>query len=480
MVIRRRVGVNRIGPAFAALKPSPKIRVGPWWSYTRSMEFGIGYFPTHDATAAPGTVARIVEESAATSRSSSPSTRTSRPAARLAYPAGGSYRAKYIHTYDLFVALTAAAAATSRLRVGSGICLVIERDPITTAKEVASVDRLSGGRFEFGVGAGWNREELSNHGTDPRTRMRLMRERVEAMKAIWTEEEASYHGEFVTSSGSGPGPSPPSARTRRCSSAATGRLSSTGCSPSATPGFPTTAREGILERAASSAPGPNGQSTSWRLASRPRLRCLSELRRGGLPPRVRWVPSGPTGRDRTGARALGVDDRRAQRRGVTPAEARDRFAAGRVARLATADAARPAASCPSGLRRRRRRRSTAQSTTKPKRSTSAAAPQQRPREPLGRPARGPLRRRRLGRSLVGAGRRPRPRSGRRRVRGCACRRAALRALPATARRWRGAGRGRRALERLGGAICELIGHQHSLVPHRHGNRLLSTKTRFRS
>ncbi len=95
------------------------------------------------------------------------------------------------------MALTAAAEATSSLRVGSGICLIVERDPITTAKEVASVDHLSGGRFEFGVGGGWNREEMANHGTDPRTRMRLMAERIEAMKAIWAEDEASYHGEFV-------------------------------------------------------------------------------------------------------------------------------------------------------------------------------------------------------------------------------------------------------------------------------------------
>ena len=78
---------------------------------------------------------------------------------------------KYWHCHDLFVALTAAAAATSTLRVGSGICLVIQRDPIVTAKEVASIDRLSGGRFEFGVGAGWNLEEMRNHGTDPRTRL---------------------------------------------------------------------------------------------------------------------------------------------------------------------------------------------------------------------------------------------------------------------------------------------------------------------
>jgi probable F420-dependent oxidoreductase len=104
---------------------------------------------------------------------------------------------EYSHCYDLFVALTAAATATSRLRVGSGICLVIERDPIITAKAVASVDHLSGGRCEFGVGAGWNREEMRNHGTDPRKRMKVLQERIEAMQAIWTQHEASYSGEFV-------------------------------------------------------------------------------------------------------------------------------------------------------------------------------------------------------------------------------------------------------------------------------------------
>ena len=104
---------------------------------------------------------------------------------------------RYSHTFDLFVAVTAAVTVTTRLRVGSGVCLLIQRDPITTAKEVASVDYLSGGRFEFGVGAGWNRAEMANHGTDPRRRMALLRERVEAMKAIWTREEASYAGEFV-------------------------------------------------------------------------------------------------------------------------------------------------------------------------------------------------------------------------------------------------------------------------------------------
>ena len=120
------------------------------------------------------------------------------PASReTPFPDGGELPQKYSHTYDLFVALTAAAMATSTLRVGSGICLVVERDPIVTAKEVASIDHLSGGRFEFGVGAGWNREEMRNHGTEPRTRMRLMAERIGAMKAIWTQAEASHSGEFL-------------------------------------------------------------------------------------------------------------------------------------------------------------------------------------------------------------------------------------------------------------------------------------------
>jgi probable F420-dependent oxidoreductase len=159
------------------------------------MDFGIGYFPTHDAVA-PGEIARLVQERGHESLFFAEHTHI--PAARESpYPGGGELPRKYSHTYDLFVALTAAAQATSTLRVGSGICLVVERDPITTAKEVASIDHLSGGRFEFGIGGGWNREEMSNHGTDPRTRMRLMRERVEAMQSIWTEDEASYHGEFV-------------------------------------------------------------------------------------------------------------------------------------------------------------------------------------------------------------------------------------------------------------------------------------------
>lgn len=163
--------------------------------YTREVEFGIGCFPTHDGVD-PGTLARIVEERGHESLFFPEHTHI--PASReTPYPAGGELPRKYFHTYDLFVALSTAAAASSKLRIGSGICLVIERDPITTAKEVASIDRLSGGRLEFGVGAGWNREEMLNHGTDPRVRMAIMAERIEAMKAIWTQDEASYHGQYV-------------------------------------------------------------------------------------------------------------------------------------------------------------------------------------------------------------------------------------------------------------------------------------------
>ena len=144
----------------------------------------------------PAALARLVEERGHESLFFPEHTHI--PASRESpYPAGGELPRRYIHTFDLFVAMTAAVTATSRLRVGSGVCLLIQRDPITTAKETASIDYLSGGRLEFGVGAGWNREEMENHGTDPRTRMAVLRERVEAVKAIWTTDEASYAGEHV-------------------------------------------------------------------------------------------------------------------------------------------------------------------------------------------------------------------------------------------------------------------------------------------
>jgi probable F420-dependent oxidoreductase len=113
------------------------------------------------------------------------------------YPGGGELPPEYSHTLDPFAALAAIAAVTERIKIGTGVCLIIQRDPIVTAKEVASVDQISGGRFLFGVGAGWNREEMENHGTDYRTRFTRMRESVEAMKAIWTQDEAEYHGKIV-------------------------------------------------------------------------------------------------------------------------------------------------------------------------------------------------------------------------------------------------------------------------------------------
>ena len=120
------------------------------------------------------------------------------PASRRSpWPGGPDLPKEYWHTYDLFVALTAAAMATERLKIASGICLIVERDPITTAKEVASLDQLSNGRFLFGIGGGWNAEEMENHGTPFKKRWRVLRERVLAMKEIWTKDEAEFHGEFV-------------------------------------------------------------------------------------------------------------------------------------------------------------------------------------------------------------------------------------------------------------------------------------------
>ena len=113
------------------------------------------------------------------------------------WPGGDDLPQMYYDTLDPFACLAAAAAVTDRLKLGTGIALVVQRDPIHTAKEVATIDVLSDGRFLFGVGAGWNLEEMANHGTDPARRFGLMRERVEAMKAIWAAEEAEYHGEQV-------------------------------------------------------------------------------------------------------------------------------------------------------------------------------------------------------------------------------------------------------------------------------------------
>jgi len=120
------------------------------------------------------------------------------PTARKSpWPGGGELPKVYCEAMDPFVSLTAAAVATKTLKVATGVCLVQQRDPIQTAKLVASIDQVSGGRFLFGIGGGWNAEEMADHGTEFRTRFKLMRERVEAMKEIWTKTKAEYHGEMV-------------------------------------------------------------------------------------------------------------------------------------------------------------------------------------------------------------------------------------------------------------------------------------------
>jgi len=116
---------------------------------------------------------------------------------RTPFPGGGDLPKAYSHTHDPFVALSFAAAATRKILLGTGICLIPQRDPIVTAKCVASLDQLSNGRFVFGIGGGWNVDEMENHGARYETRFKLMRERILAMKALWTEQEAAFHGEMV-------------------------------------------------------------------------------------------------------------------------------------------------------------------------------------------------------------------------------------------------------------------------------------------
>ncbi len=159
------------------------------------MEFGVSTFVT-DEGIRPAVLGKALEERGFASLFLAEHSHI--PVKReTPWPGGADLPRQYYRTLDPFVALTAAAAATERLRVGTGIALVIQRDPIHLAKETASLDLVSGGRAVLGVGAGWNREEMRNHGTDPTTRMRLLRERVLAVKELWTKDEAEFHGEFV-------------------------------------------------------------------------------------------------------------------------------------------------------------------------------------------------------------------------------------------------------------------------------------------
>ncbi|MFJ9408350.1 LLM class F420-dependent oxidoreductase [Streptomyces sp. NPDC101393] len=159
------------------------------------MKFGVSTFLT-DQGIAPAALGRAVEERGLDSLFVAEHTHI--PVhRRTPYPGGGDLPEVYYRTLDPFVALAAAAAVTERILLGTGIALVAQRDPLLTAKEVASLDLVSGGRAVFGVGVGWNREEMENHGTDPRTRGRLVDERLRAIRELWTTEQAEFHGEFV-------------------------------------------------------------------------------------------------------------------------------------------------------------------------------------------------------------------------------------------------------------------------------------------
>jgi probable F420-dependent oxidoreductase len=159
------------------------------------MKFGASIFFT-DYSMGPAELGKALEERGfeslwAPEHSHIPLSRQS------AYPPGGDLPKKYYDTMDPFVTLSAAAATTTSLKLGTAICLVIQRDPIQTAKAVASLDQISQGRFLFGVGAGWNAEEMADHGTDFKARFEVMRERTEAMRVIWTKSKPEYSGKHV-------------------------------------------------------------------------------------------------------------------------------------------------------------------------------------------------------------------------------------------------------------------------------------------
>ncbi|MFI0734772.1 LLM class F420-dependent oxidoreductase [Streptomyces sp. NPDC021225] len=159
------------------------------------MKFGISTFVT-DQGVSPAALGRALDERAFDSLFIAEHTHI--PVERRSpYPGGGELPEIYYRTLDPFIVLSTAAAVTERLLLGTGVALVAQRDPIVTAKEVASLDLVSGGRAVFGVGVGWNREEMENHGTDPTTRGRLVNERLRAMRELWTTEKAEFHGEFV-------------------------------------------------------------------------------------------------------------------------------------------------------------------------------------------------------------------------------------------------------------------------------------------
>jgi probable F420-dependent oxidoreductase len=160
------------------------------------VDFGIAMFITGRDGLGPAEIARAVEERGFESlfvceHGHIPIAHES------VYPGGGQVPRYYAQAFDPFVSLSVAAMVTSRIRLGTGICLLAERDAIFTAKQVASVDQISGGRMVFGVAGGWNREEIADHGVDPRRRFAVLRDKVQAVKAIWTLPEPAYEGPHV-------------------------------------------------------------------------------------------------------------------------------------------------------------------------------------------------------------------------------------------------------------------------------------------
>src|SRR5262252_755832 len=159
------------------------------------MEFGASIFFT-DYSMTPAAVALAMEERGFDSLWVAEHSHIPVPR-RTPAPGGGELPKRYYDVMDPFVTLGAAAAVTRRLKLATGVCLVIQRDTIQTAKLVASLDQVSNGRFIFGIGGGWNAEEMENHGTVYATRFKKMREQIEAMKEIWTKDKPEYHGEIV-------------------------------------------------------------------------------------------------------------------------------------------------------------------------------------------------------------------------------------------------------------------------------------------
>src|SRR5262249_30106176 len=185
------------GPRAAGAPPGGAVRKPPRPQAPPldAMDFGAAIFFT-DYSMGPADLARALEERGfesvwAPEHSHIPLSR------RSPFPQGGDLPKKYYDVMDPFVTLSTAAAVTSKLKLATGICLVVQRDPIQTAKEVATLDQVSAGRFLFGIGAGWNAEEMADHGTEFSSRFEMMRERVEAMKAIWTKSKPEYDGKHV-------------------------------------------------------------------------------------------------------------------------------------------------------------------------------------------------------------------------------------------------------------------------------------------